>query len=161
MTSKDPTPNYALSTHPMLAKLEKVPETKGELVLIYGFVGKVTEDTVRLHQGPDLRHCYEIHQDEIVYAEKAVCPEGLDLTKLVLYSTTRITYVKLGRAAATLPASALADVVAAKHKEAGKLGYDDTCPVMCRVNGYCICAPVDYWMQLDPDKARTLGVVVL
>jgi len=161
MTPKDPAPNFALSTHPMLANIESLPENKREFVLIHGFIGKVTDDTVRLHQGPDLFHYYEIPKDEIVYAEKAVCPEGLDLTKLVLSSTTRITYVSLSRARATLPAAALAEVVAAKNKDAGKLGHDDTCPVMCRVNGHCICAPVDYWLTLDQEKARTLGVVVL
>jgi hypothetical protein len=158
MNPNDPTPNFALATHPMLANIVEVTENKSELVFIYGYIGKVTDDTVRLHQGLDLRQFYEIPKAEIVYAEKVAGPEDQGLTKLVLFSTTRITYVSRGRA--TLPASALAEVVAANNVR-GRQDPTDNCRPGCRVNGYCICAPVDYWLRLDPEAAGKRSVMVL
>jgi hypothetical protein len=160
MTPKVPTPNFTISTDPMLANIEEVTDTKYELAFIYGFVGKVTDNSVRLYQGLDLRQFYKIPKDEIVYAEKATCCDGAGLTKLVLFSTTRITYVSR-QGTATLPAGALADVVAAKNNEGEDDGPLGPCRPGCSLNGLCICAPVNYWFCLDKDTACKLGVEVL
>ena len=80
---------------------------------------------------------------------------------LVLYSTTRITYVSNG-ATATLPASSLAAAVAATNKpgrEIEKTGPEG-CPAGCLCNGICRCASSDCWLRLDEATAKRLGVMV-
>jgi len=157
MTPTGTIPKFALATDPMLANIQEVTDKKFELVIIYGYVGKVTDDTVRLHQCLDLRKFYEIPTNEVVYAENVTCPEGR-LTKIVLFSTTRITYVS--GAKATLPAGSLAEVVADRDQR-GEQPDPEYCQPYCQLNGRCVCAPVDYWLHLDQNKASRLGVEVL
>jgi hypothetical protein len=152
MTPKDTPTNFTLATDPMLANIDEVTEKHCELVFIYGFIGKVTDETVRLYQGLELRAYYEIPRRGIVFAEKVTCPGGPS-TKLVLYSTTRITYVS--SATVTLPASSLAKVVA-DHRIKSRPAAP--CRVGCLCNGVCICADMDYWLHLDENAARKLGV---
>jgi hypothetical protein len=155
MPQKDTPAKFVLSTDPMLANVGDVTDDKFELVFIYGHIGKLTDDTVCLHQGLDLRRRYEIPRREIVHVTISTCTEG-DMSKVVLYSTTRITYVS-GNATATLPASALAGFAEASNK---KVLQPDACPQNCMCNGKCKCASSDYWLKLDDDTAKKLGVVV-
>ena len=55
MTEKDAPRNFVLAIDPMLANIDEITEDKYELVFIYGYLGKVTGETVRLYQGLDLR----------------------------------------------------------------------------------------------------------
>ncbi len=158
MTPQDTPPYFALSTDPMLANIDEVTEDKFELVFIYGHICKVTGDTVRLHQGLDLRQHYEIPRRDIVHAGTITCSEGT-LTKLVLFSTTRIAYVS-GNATATLPASALAAIVASSNNDVRRPSASKVCPAGCLSNGICRCATIDHWFHLDADTARKMGVVV-
>jgi hypothetical protein len=161
MTPNEPLANFTLMTDPMLANIGKVTESHFELVFIFGFIGKVTDDTVQLYQGLDLRRYYEIPRREIVYVENITCVGGPS-TKLVLFSTARITYVSNG-ATATLPASSLAAVVAAMNtpgREIERPGPQG-CPAGCLCNGICRCASSDYWLHLDEAAAKRLGVMVL
>jgi hypothetical protein len=161
MTPHEPLPNFTLKTDPMLANIGEVTESHFELVFIYGYIGKVTEDTVQLFQGLDLRKYYEIPRREIVYVENITCPGGPP-TILVLFSTTRITYVSNG-ATATLPASSLAAVVAAMNNPVREVETPrpQLCPPGCLCNGICRCATIDYWLHLDEAAAKRLGVMVL
>ena len=161
MTPNEPLPNFTLMTDPMLANIGEVTESHFELVFIFGFIGRVTDDTIQLYQGLDLRRYYEIPRREIVYAENIICVGGPS-TKLVLYSTTPITYVSSG-ATATLPASSLAAAVAATNEPVGKLRrpIPHQCPAGCLCNGICRCATIDYWLHLDEATASRLGVRVL
>jgi hypothetical protein len=158
MPQKATPANFVLATDPMLANVGEVTEDKFELVFIYGHIGKLTDDTVCLHQGLDLRRHYEIPRGEIVFIKIITCSDG-DLTKIVLFSTTRITYVS-GNARATLPASALAGVVAASNNKVRPPLIPEGCPTGCMCNGICHCASIDFWLKLDDDTAKKLGVVV-
>jgi hypothetical protein len=161
MTPNDPLPNVTLKTDPMLANIGEVTESHFELVFIFGYIGEVTDDTVQLYQGLDLRRYYEIPRRGIVHVESIACVGGPP-TKLVLYSTTRLTYVSNG-ATATLPASSLAAVVAATNnpgREKEKLS-PQLCPAGCLCNGICRCATIDYWLRLDEATAQRLDVMVL
>jgi hypothetical protein len=155
-----PTPvNFTLATDPMLANVGEPTKEKFELVFIYGYIGKVTDDTVVLHQGLDLRKYYEIPRCEIVYAVPPNCPGGPG-TMIVLFSTTCITYVS-GSATAMLPASSLAAVVSANNAKARGIPVPGgVCPAGCMCNGICTCASYDYWLNLDEATAKKLGVVV-
>jgi hypothetical protein len=161
MTPNDSLPNFTLMTDPMLANIGEVTETQFELVFIYGYIGKITDDTVQLFQGLDLRRYYEIPRSGIVYAENTTCTGGPS-TKLVLFSTTRITYVSNG-VTVTLPASSLAAVVAAMNKPGRELEktVPQLCPPGCLCKGVCACATSDYWLHLDEATAKRLGVMVL
>ncbi len=158
MTEKDAPPNFVLSIDPMLANIDEITEEKYELVFIYGYLGKVTGETVRLYQGLDLRRHYEIPWREIVHVAMTTCTEGC-MSKLVLFSTTRIVYVS-GTARATLPVSALAEVVASYNGNGRKPDGVSKCPVGCVCNGKCTCPTIDYWFNLNEETARKLGVVV-
>jgi hypothetical protein len=161
MTLNESRPNFALTTDPMLANIGEVTESHFELVFIYGFIGKVTDDTIQLYQGLDLRRYYEIPKREIVYGENVSCIGG-PTTKLVLFSTTRITYVS-NDYAATLPASSLAAAVAVTNKPGREIEKfrPQLCPPGCLCNGICRCATSDYWLHLDEATAERLGVMVL
>jgi hypothetical protein len=161
MTPNDPLPNVTLKTDPMLANIGEVTESHFELVFIFGYIGEVTDDTVQLYQGLDLRRYYEIPRREIVHVASIGCVGGPS-TQLVLYSTTRITYVSNG-ATATLPASSLAAAVAATNKPRRETESPSPqgCPAGCLCNGICRCATVDYWLRLDEATARRLDVMVL
>src|ERR1700722_19054212 len=74
MTPNEPLPNFTLKTDPMLANIGEVTESHFELVFIFGFIGKVTDDTVQLFQGLDLRKYYEIPRRAIVHVEAITCP---------------------------------------------------------------------------------------
>ena len=161
MTPNEPFPHFTLTTDPMLANVGEVTESHFELVFIFGFIGKVTDDTVQLFQGLDLRRYYAIPRREIVYAKNITCVGGPS-TELVLFSTTRITYVSNG-ATATLPASSLAAAVAATNEPVREIGrpVPYQCPAGCLCNGICRCASSDYWLRLDEATAKRLGVMVL
>jgi hypothetical protein len=159
MNPKPASTNFTLTTDPMLANVGELTEEKFELVYIYGYIGKVTDETVVLYQGLDLRKYYKIPRHEIVYAVKTACPGGPS-TMIVLFSTTRINYVS-GSATATLPASSLAEVVAASNaKGQASTATMGQCPAGCLCNGICKCASMDFWLHLDEAKAKKLGVVV-
>jgi hypothetical protein len=159
MPQKDASAHFVLSTDPMLASIGEVTEDKFELVYIHGRIGRITDDTVHLHQGLDLRKRYEIPRCEIVYVQIVTCSEG-NLTQIVLFSTTRITYVS-GQATATLPASALPVCSSGPSKIGSQKAIPEAkCPTGCLCNGKCCCASIDYWFTLDDDTAKKLGVVV-
>jgi hypothetical protein len=162
MTQTDKSTELALSTDPMLANIGELTESEYELVYLYGFIGKVTDETLRLHQGLDLRRYYEIPRCGIVHHEVVACGPDGPSTKLVVYSTTRITYVST--VCATLPASSLAAVIAARNRKFGKNPKTEECykcKVGCCCNGSCKCATVDYWIHLDKETAKKLGVEIL
>jgi hypothetical protein len=150
--------NFVLATDPMLANIGEVTEDKFELVFIHGRIGKLTDDTVCLHQGLDLRHRYEIPRREIVFVKIITCSEG-DLTEIILFSTTVIKYVS-GPSTATMPAAALAASVSASNGKVQQPAPALPCRPGCGCNGKCLCASVDHWFKLDADTAKKLGVVV-
>ncbi len=163
MNPADKTTKLPIATDPMLADIGEVTECECELVYIYGFVGKVTEETVRLHQGLDLRRYYEVPRCGIVHHEAAICtnPDGPS-TKLVVYANTRLTYVSTARA--TLPASSLAAVVAARNRKFGGTAGTQNCTdckAGCCCNGACRCAPKDYWFHLNKGTAKKLDVQII
>ena len=125
-----------------------------DVVCIYGLVDNLTADPVRLYQGSDGLQYYEIPQVGIVGAEKIRGDDDVLLTKLSVTSTMRITFVGSGKA--RLPAAYLAEVVEAIIKKPL-----NGCRPGCLVGGRCVCAPTDYWLKLDADTARKLGVEVL
>ena len=158
MPPKGAPANFDLATDPMLANIGELTDDKFELVFIYGRIGKLTDDTVCLHQGLDLRHHYEIPRREIVFVKIITCSEG-NLTKIVLFSKTVIKYVS-GQSTATMPASAVAASVAASDGKGRQLSPTAACRPGCLCNGICKCASIDFWWKLDADTAKKLGVVV-
>jgi hypothetical protein len=155
MTANGTPANFVLTTDPILANAGEPTEDHFELVFIFGYIGQVTDDTVGLHQGLDLRRYYEIPRQAIVYAEKVSSTDGPS-TKLVLFSTTRITYVSI-IGTATLPVSSLAAVVGAMNR--GGVLPVIPCPAGCGL-GTCRCTNPDYWFHLNEETARRLEVVV-
>jgi len=162
MTPADPPTRLPIATDPMLANIDPDRDIPCELVYIYGFIGKVTEETVRLHQGLDIRAYYEVPRRGIVHHEATSCATGPS-TKLVCFGNTCLTYVS-GSGRATLPASSLAAVVEARNRKypptIGPPGCTN-CPVTCCCNGSCSCVAKNYWFRINKDTAKKLGVEII
>jgi hypothetical protein len=156
MTPTDTATDLAHSTDSTVGKTRRGTEQKGELVSIYGFVSDGSEDYVRLYQGLGVTQFYEIPKREISKVVWGKCGPYSSLTKLVLPGTARITYVS--SRTVTLPASALAAAVAAKHHIDDTYCSNPSCQI---VNGRCLCADIDHWLKLDSETAKKLGVVAL
>lgn len=94
MTDNSYKNSVALETNPILAKLTIKDDDRRELVILYGFIGKVTEDRVRFYQGLRLGTYFEIARDQIVHAEPVEPTHEFSITKLVVYSSAELTLVK-------------------------------------------------------------------
>ena len=52
MTPNEPLPHFTLTTDPIFAKIGEVTEDHFELVFIFGFIGKLTDDDGPTFSGP-------------------------------------------------------------------------------------------------------------
>ena len=94
MPTKGPLKSVELKVNPILANLEIEEDDQRELVIIYGFIGRVSDDKIRFYQGLDLGSYFEISLDQIVYAEPLNNTEDSSMTKLVVFADADLKYYK-------------------------------------------------------------------
>lgn len=141
-----------LHVNPIFATVDVEANAHRELVFLYGYISKVTDSTIRIHQGLKLGSYLEIPRSGIVYAEPDSNDQLSSLTKLVLYADTMIDD-KHGEVRTSRTAGILASAIDLYNHERGRpidpahmagrtsVPAECPCPGTCIRNGTCICDP--------------------
>ncbi len=94
MTDNGPKNCVDFKINPILANLAIEDDDPRELVILYGYIGKVTEDKVRFYQGLRLGTYFEISRDQIIHTEPVEPTHPSSITKIVVFKGAELTLVK-------------------------------------------------------------------